>query len=518
MIYCFEDFELDTRQHMLRRNGEEIKVEPQVFDLLVLLVENHDRLVTKDEIVDSIWHGRAISETAISSRISSARTALNDNGKQQRLIKTRHNKGLKFTVVPRTIGIGGVEITTAIDEHPLIIVLPFRARVNDELEALTAEALVDEITTLLSSIKGLKVAPQYVLGRTLAPETDPAEIAKSIGAKYVVTGSVRRNGDRLRVKSELTNLEENSLVWSEKFDRTMEDVFAIQDEVARGVVGSLGGRIASIEAARAVRRPPENLRAWELARRAHAVAWDWRPETMAQGVSDCRRAIELDPNYAHAHAYLGIYLAWQYAQGWTDDPSKQKLEARVQADRALRLSNDDAEVLSAAGEVYRLIGSPRRAIAIYDEAIARNAEVFTPWPFALPLIGWTYAQLGQEDRGLALIKEFESKFPSNDLGRIWSRVILGYVELCRRNYEKVVELHADPPSEFNAVCRLIALSRTNQFGQAYADLNDIRKSNPAFSLAHYINYFGSFHANPEVSAELSHALEKLNDRALRVNY
>ena len=103
MIYGFEDFELDTRKHVLRRNDEEIKVEPQVFDLLTLLIKNHDRLVTKDEIIETIWHGRAISETAISSRISSARSALNDDGKQQRLIKTRHNKGLRFMAVPRTI-------------------------------------------------------------------------------------------------------------------------------------------------------------------------------------------------------------------------------------------------------------------------------------------------------------------------------------------------------------------------------------------------------------------------------
>ena len=100
MIYCFEDFELDTRQHVLRCNGEEIKVEPQVFDLLVLLVENHDRLVTKDEIIDSIWQGRAISETAISSRISSARTALNDNGKQQRLIKLATIEVLSLQLFP----------------------------------------------------------------------------------------------------------------------------------------------------------------------------------------------------------------------------------------------------------------------------------------------------------------------------------------------------------------------------------------------------------------------------------
>lgn len=509
MIYSFEDYEVDTSQQELRKAGVAVKIEPQVFDLIQLLVQHHERLVSKDEIVEKIWGGRAISDTAISSRISSARAALGDDGRQQRLIKTVHNKGLRFLATPSTNGAPVAYSRLTNEGSPSILVLPLKARLSEEMEALTAESLADEITTLLTGLEGLKVVPRYAVGRNLQPDADPLELARGIGAQYVVSGSVRREGDRLRVRTELTNLDENRQVWSDKFDSTMADIFTIQDDIAKGVVGVLGGKIARIEAARAVRRPPESLQAWELARRAHAVPWDWRPKTMAQAIEDCRRAIKLDPGYAHAHVYQGLYISWQIAQGWHADPVTGKTEALYLAERALRLAPDDAEVLSAVGDTYRLTGQLYRARDFYEDAIDRNADIFAPWPFALLLIGVCYAQLGDTDRAIMLIQAFEGKFPRNDLGRLWSRVILGYVELCRGDYEKVAVLHANPPSEYNAMCGLIALMKLNQTDKAISDYARLKSENPAISLPHYIDHFKTFHIDLDHSASLSAALVDL---------
>ncbi len=523
MIYSFEDFELDSIQHVLRREGIEIDVEPQVFDLLILLVSNHDRLVTKDEIVEKIWKGRAISDAAISSRISSARRVLGDNGRAQRLIKTSHNKGLRFMAVPElkkadnraasflAPHVTSLDTSIAGNENPSILVLPFRARPHDEMELFTADALVDEISILLSGMRGLNVIPRFVAGISLAPREDPMAIAAKIGAHYIVTGNVRRESQKLRVRAVLTNMIDGRQVWAQKFDSDMSNIFAIEDEVAHGVVGALGGKIAQIEAIRASRQKPENLRAWELSRRALTAAMDWRPETLANSIHDCTRAIELDANYAHAHAYLAFFLAWRIAQGWTSDPVTERMLSREHIETALALSDQDAEILSAVGDCYRMLKGPRAAVDFYDAMLKRDPDIFTPWPVALPIMGIAYGQAGNYERAIACVEAFELKFPSDDMGRIWSRVALGYIELCERNYARVANLHDNPPSEYNAICRVIALVQLKRIDEAQAAFQQLQSQNPALSVDHYIEHFKTYHVDLAISAELSGALLTLKN-------
>ncbi|MEP3891498.1 MAG: winged helix-turn-helix domain-containing protein [Hellea sp.] len=511
MIYCFEDFELDAPKQVLRRAGSEIKVEPQVFDLLHLLVKNHERLVTKDEIIEKIWSGRVISETAVSSRISSARNAVADDGRQQRLIKTVHNKGLRFIEVPVLKNVTAeFTLTSAASplskNNPSIIVMPLRTRPNDEMEMFTADALVDEISTLLTGLQGINVIPRYAAGFSLPPGADPMESAAKIGANYVVTGSVRREGDRLRVRAVLTNMLDNKQEWSGKYDSDMEDIFAIEDEVAKGVVGALGGKIAHIEAIRASRSAPENLRAWELTRRALGVALNWTPEVMVESLESCRMALKLDPDYALAHSYYAYFLAWTVAQGWSETPASDREEAERHAERAMRLSRRDAEVLSAIGDTYRVLGNPQRAVQFYEERTSIDADIFMPWPVSLPIMGISYAQFGLVERAHELVSQFEDKFPDDDMGRVWSRVALGYIELCSLNYQRVAELHANPVSEYNAMCRVIALTALGRDKEAATDYNRLKTARQSLSLGHYIEHFKGYHYDSDIGARLSQVL------------
>lgn len=514
MIYCFEEFELDAAKQVLRRAGFEIKVEPQVFDLLHLLVENHERLVTKDEIIEKIWGGRIISETAVSSRISSARNAVGDDGRQQRLIKTIHNKGLRFVEVP-VIKNAATEFTLTLGSsslsknNPSIIVMPFRTRPNDDMEIFTADALVDEISTLLTGLQGINVIPRYAAGFSLPPGTDPMQIAAKIGANYVVTGSVRREGERLRVRAVLTNMLDNKQEWSDKYDSDMEDIFAIEDDVAKGVVGALGGKIAHIEAIRAARGAPENLKAWELTRRALGVALIWTPEVMAESLKSCRMALKLDPDYALANSYFAYFLAWTVAQGWSETPEADREAAERHAERAMQLSRKDAEVLSAIGDTYRVLGNPQRAVQFYEERLSVDPDIFMPWPISLPIMGISYAQFGLIDRAHELVAQFEDKFPNDDMGRVWSRAVLGYIELCELNYERVVELHANPVSEYDAMCRIVALSKLGRYKEALAQYAHQKIARKSLSLDHYIQHFKGYHVNQSIGAELSEVLVEL---------
>jgi len=439
---------------------------------------------------------------------------LSDDGRQQRLIKTIHNKGLRFLATPKIKNVSAKFTLThryspLSDANPSIIVMPFRTRPNDEIELFTADALVDEISTLLTGLQGINVIPRYAAGFTLGPGADPMENAAKIGANYVVTGSVRRERQKLRVRAVLTNMLDNKQEWSDKYDSDMEDIFAIEDEVAKGVVGALGGKIAHIEAIRASKQAPENLRAWELARKGLGVALDWRPEVMAESIKFLKMALNLDPDYALAHSYLAYFLSWRVAQGWTQELDLERAEAEMHADRAIQLSRRDAEVLSAVGDTYRILSGPQRAVQFYEERLSIDVGIFMPWPVSLPIMGISYAQFGLIDRARKLVSQFEDKFPNDAMGRVWSRVALGYIELCELNFARVAELHVNPVSEYNGMCRVVALTKLGRLKEAIAEYERQLRARSTLSLDHYIEHFKGYHVDSAVGDELSEALVEL---------
>ena len=401
--------------------------------------------------------------------------------------------------------------TQAIADGSRIIVLPFRARDSDEIEQMTAEGLTDDVTTLLASVKGMNVVPRTSVQRTLAPNEMAAQIAMAHACRYAVTGSVRRAGDKLRVSVELIDVHDNQQKWSQRFDRATEDIFAIQDEIARGVVIALGGVITRVEGVRALRAHPENLPAWELTRRALSVAWDWRPETLQQGVIDLRKALEFDPNYAEAHAWLGCLLAWRSASGWSDDVRREHAEGIRATDEAVRLGYDSGAALWSAIQSYWVLGLAHRSVDLYERSIARQPDIFLAWPFAIGGAGVGYARAGRVEDGLELIRRFESEFPNDEWGAVWTRVFIGYAELCRGNYARVAEVLVNSPSEFDGMCQVVAMAALGRMDEAKEQFSRWKERNPAIRLRHYVEYFKSYCADQERNAEMSAGLARLAD-------
>ena len=396
-----------------------------------------------------------------------------------------------------------------------IVVLPFRARANDDVEMVTAEGLTDDVTTLLTSVKGLSVTPRTSLRRSLEPSDNVIQIAKDLSCRYAVTGSVRRSGDKLRVSVELIDVNDNQQKWSQRFDRSAEDIFAIQDEIAKGVVVSVGGVITRVESARALREHPDSLQAWELTRRAMSVAWDWRPETLEQGMLDARKALSFDPNYALAHAWLSNILAWRAATGWSVNVEIERSEAIREADEAVRLGYDNAEALWPAQMAYWAAGSAHRAVELYERTIARQADFFLAFPFSMGGAGVSYARVGRVEEGLALIRQFESAYPNDEWGAVWTRVFVGYSELCRGNYARVADVLVNPPSEHDGMCRVVALTCLGRDDEARDQFMRLKGANPAIALDHFVEYFKDYSADRRIGAELSANLGRLRD-ALKV--
>ncbi|MGB7738552.1 MAG: winged helix-turn-helix domain-containing protein, partial [Steroidobacteraceae bacterium] len=213
MLYRFDSFELDTAKAELRKDGAARLVEPQVFALLTLLVENRERLVSRDEILDKIWDGRVVSDAALSSRIKSARQAIGDDGQSQRFIRTIHGQGLRFVAdvkVARAVPLTDpppAELPTGqhaeLPTRPSIAVLPFRLVGDAGPYAAIADALPHELITELSRLRWLFVTARGSSFRLRAEDADMREIGRVLGVRYCLSGTVDVAGTNLVVTVEL---------------------------------------------------------------------------------------------------------------------------------------------------------------------------------------------------------------------------------------------------------------------------------------------------------------------------
>ena len=310
MQFRFSDHILDVERRELRRNGQLVPMEPQVFDLLLHLLRNRDRVVTKDDLLTAVWDGRIVSESTLTSRINAARKAIGDSGVAQRLIRTVPRKGLRFVADVATDHPVEPLTSSPTRDRPSIAVLRFANLSEDPEQEYFAEGIVEELITGLSRIKWLLVISRH---SAFAHESGPFDIktiGRGLGVRYVLEGSVRRAGEKVRVTGQLTETETGRHVWAGRFDGTWGDIFTLQDEMTMSVIGAVEPSLRRVETERARRKRPDSLDAYDLFLRALPFAATAMPDNADAALSLLERAIGLEPDYAVAHGMA----AWCHEQ------------------------------------------------------------------------------------------------------------------------------------------------------------------------------------------------------------
>ena len=322
MIYWFGDFELDLDKAELRLGGRPLPLQPQVFALLAFLVEHRDRLVSRDEIFEKVWDGRVVGDSALSSRIKSARKVLGDDGKAQRFIKTVHGRGLRFIadveVERDVVAVSSNGGTASVSAHsapiaeaeqasrPSIAVLPFRVIGEAGAYATIAEGLPHELITELARLRWLFVIARGSSFRLRGKDRDVCEAGRLLGARYCLTGTVEVTGQHLAVTTELVDTGGGDVVWAERYTGFVDDVHAVREEIRSKILTSLEIQIPLHEASAARLRDTADLDSWSAYHLGlqHLYRFNRKDNVIAAGLFE--RAVARAPGFARAHAGLSF--------------------------------------------------------------------------------------------------------------------------------------------------------------------------------------------------------------------
>ncbi len=377
MIYRFGPFELDTAKVELRSGGEVCSVEPQVFALLALLVDNRERLVSKDEIIEKVWDGRVVSEAAVASRIKSARKVLGDDGKTQQFIKTIHRQGFRFVADAKLAGAGvadqggGKAAGQAADQisRPSIAVLPFRSiGAAGGAYASIADALPHELITELSRLRWLFVTARGSSFRLRGSDADIGEIGRLLDVRYCLSGTVEIEGASLSVTVELIDTRDGGVVWADHFAGSIDDVHQIRQDIRSKILAALEIQIPLHEAALARLTVTENLDAWSSYHLGLQHMYRFNRKDNAAAAALFQQAVTRDPNFARAHAGLSFVHFQTAFMHYSDDLTGEIALARRFAVRGLELDPIDPFVNFTMGRTFWLEGDLQSSLAWLERA------------------------------------------------------------------------------------------------------------------------------------------------------
>jgi TolB-like protein len=496
--FLFADHTLDSGRRELRRGADAVAVEPQVFDLLIYLVQNRDRVVSKDDLIASIWGGRIVSESTLTSRINAARRAVGDSGEDQKLIRTIARKGIRFVGAVRAQSNDGepaqaggpppTELRARTrpalppPDRPAIAVLPFINMSGDPEQEYFSDGISEDIITALSKLRWFFVIARNSSFIYKGKAAHLKQVAEELGVGYVVQGSVRKGGERVRITVQLNDVATGSHLWAERYDRDLADVFAVQDEITEAIVAAIEPQLYAAENFRIRRKPPDSMDAWDLVMRGLSHYWRVTRQDNVVGQALLEKAVAIDPNYGQALGVLAASHTFSAHMGWADMTTVVPIAERA-ALAAIRADSEDPWAHYALGCAFLFTRRFDDSLAEFELSLRLNPN----FSLAQGYYGLALSYCGRWEEGDETARRALRLSPRDPFSAVYNG-IAAYAQFVGRHYDEAVRLARESirqRGDFVGAHRVLvaAAAMAGQIEIASAALQELRRAQPNISLA-----------------------------------
>jgi adenylate cyclase len=479
-ILSFDDFTIDMAGRLLRAgSGHELPLTRSEFALLVAFARHPGRVLSRDQLLDAVAGRRADPyDRSIDVLLGRLRKKIEPDPKAPRFILTVVGEGYKFAAKILEGAPAAPQPATDLPDKPSIAVLPFANLSGDPEQEYFIDGVVEEIVTALSRIRWLSVIARRS-GLMQGRRVDVKQVGRQLGVRYVLEGSVRKVGARVRIAAQLIDAANRAHLWADRFDRSLEDTFELQDDVAASVAGVIEPALQAAEAARSICRPTTDLGAYDCYMRALAAFHSMTKEAIHEALGLLEQAIASDRHYGPALA-LAASCHMQFVNySWAKDPQIARRKAVDLARRALQTARDDPGVIASTAMILAVFGEDIGTMtALADHALALNPSCARGWYHS----GFLRLMAGEPNRAIELAETSLRLSPRTRSGPV--HTLIGASHFLSRRFNEAIPkllLALEETPNFPVACRYLAAcyARMGRLDEARDVVKRLRTVTPA---------------------------------------
>jgi TolB-like protein/Tfp pilus assembly protein PilF len=399
-IHAFGPFRLDPDTEILFRGAEPVLLGRRAVSLLRVLVERPGVPVSKHSLIEAAWSGLVVEESNLTVQIAALRRVLGETAGGELWIETLPRRGYRFMGPVAKKEIGHVPLVLALPDKPSIAVLPFQSMSVDPEQEYFAEGISEDLITGLSKLRWFFVIARNSSFTYKGKAVDVKRVSRELGVRYVLEGSVRKGGNRVRITAQLIDAATGNHLWADRYDRDLTDIFALQDEITRKVVAAIEPKLLEAEGTRSQNRSPEDLGAWDMLIQANSLFWRLTKEESQAAIEILKQVVERHPLYAPAHSILAFVLLVSRQGGW-HIMEPQVTQAAILAARAVELDDSDPWAHLALG----FVAFTRRRTDDAVEEFQRALDLNPNFAAAHGFLGCALAFDGRSDQAIDHIEQ-----------------------------------------------------------------------------------------------------------------
>jgi len=542
--FFIDDWLVSPAEGTLSRQGETVRLEPKVMEVLVYFAAHPNEVISRDELERDVWHGALVGYDAVTATIIKLRKALKDEAKQPRFIVTIPKKGYKLvaTVQPSTestakelantasstnqntprfklslpISMALISISlliatflfTQISNQPetneKLIVLPFENIGGVKEHEIFVEGITEDIITDLSKISKILVMSSNTTFKYAGLKTSAQELNNELDVDYVVKGNTRRHANKIRINIQLINAKTGYNIWAQRYDKDLEDVFSIQKEITNKLIEKLSLTVTTQEKQRLAQRATNNLLAYDFFLSGQRSSKLSTRDTNIQSAESYRQAINNDPAYGRAYGALAFILAVDYLRGWTDTPIETLDRAMVLAEQGVSLDNTIPQTHWVQGYVHLM----RKEYLKAERAVKKAIDISPSYADGYGLLALIYNNLGNSQKAI----EFAQKGMKINPYYTWDYLFnLGRAYYALNQYTEAIDVleKAQERNERAVPVKLYLTAsyiQSNRLDDAEWIVEQLKISNPNTTISHIDKTTPI--ANPSIKKQLLIDLQK----------